>query len=350
MTKRVTLADVAELAGVSKTAVSLVLNDRPGTRLSEDVAGRVRAAAAELDYRPNPAARTLRKGTSQIVGFISDEVTITRYASAMIRGALDVAQQHEHTVLIAETGINRERRDRAVQTMLDQRPDGLVFGLMRARQIEVPRMPADVPVVILNGVSSADHPSVLPAEFSAGSEVAETLLAAGHRRIGLIGADSADALDPRVSSTISDRIAGIRTVLARANVPVVGAGAGLDWEPQLGYFATHQILDDHPQLTGLICMNDRLAFGSYQALYEGGRQIPEDVSVVSFDDEEIASYLRPQLTTARIPYEEMGREAMGMLLDRASDRSLPRRVAMPVQHRGSVGPPQPRLQPSRRLR
>ena len=168
MTKRVTMADVAERAGVSKTAVSLVLNDRPGTRLSEDVADRVRAAAAELDYRPNPAARTLRKGTSQIVGFISDEVTITRYASAMIRGALDIAQQHEHTVLIAETGIDRERRDRAIQTILDQRPDGLIFALMGARQIDVPEIPADLPVVILNGISSADHPCVLPAEFCRG--------------------------------------------------------------------------------------------------------------------------------------------------------------------------------------
>ncbi|HEU4546304.1 MAG TPA: LacI family DNA-binding transcriptional regulator, partial [Microlunatus sp.] len=190
MSKRVTMADVADRAGVSKTAVSLVLNDRPNTRLSEDVADRVRTAAAELDYRPNPAARTLRRGTSQIVGFISDEVTITRFASAMIRGALDTAQHHEHTVLIAETGIDRSRRDLAVQTMLDQRPDGLIFALMGARQIDVPDIPADLPVVILNGISSAGHPCVLPAEFLAGSEIAETLVAAGHRRIGLIGTTS----------------------------------------------------------------------------------------------------------------------------------------------------------------
>jgi LacI family transcriptional regulator len=340
MTRRVTMADVAERAGVSKTAVSLVLNDRPGTRLSKDVADRVRAAAAELDYRPNPAARALRKGTSQIVGFISDEVTITRYASAMIRGALDIAQQHEHTVLIAETGINRERRDRAVQTVLDQRPDGLIFGLMGARQIEVPTIPADLPVVILNGISAADHPSVLPAEFSAGSDVAEALVVAGHRRIGLIGSAGLDVVDPRVSATIGDRLAGIRAVLSQAGAAVVEVGAGLEWEPQLGHRATHEILDAHPQLSGLICLNDRLAFGAYQALQERGRHIPDDISVVSFDDDEIAAYLRPQLTTARIPYEEMGRQAMAMVLDRTEDRFCRRRVPMPVQHRGSVGPPQ----------
>ena len=323
MTKRVTMADVAERAGVSKTAVSLVLNDRPNTRLSEDVADRVRAAAAALDYRPNPAARTLRKGTSQIVGFISDEVTITRYASAMIRGALDAAQQREHTVLIAETGIDRSRRDRAIQTMLDQRPDGLIFALMGARQIDVPEIPADLPVVILNGISSAGHPGVLPAEFCAGSEIAETLVAAGHRRIGLIGATSLGPVDPRVSATIGDRMAGIGAVLARAGVPVVGVAAGLEWEPQTGHRMTHQLLDDHPDLTALICLNDRLAFGAYQALQERGQRIPDDLSIVSFDDEEIASYLRPQLTTARIPYEQMGREAMAMLLDPAGEGSRP---------------------------
>ena len=338
MTKRATMADVAERAGVSKTAVSLVLNDRPNTRLSVDVADRVRAAAAELDYRPNPAARTLRKGKSQIVGFISDEVTITRYASAMIRGALDTAQQHEHTVLIAETGIDRSGRDRAIQMMLDQRPDGLIFALMGARQIEVPEIPADLPVVILNGISSADHPCVLPAEFSAGSQIAETLVAAGHRQIGLIGTTSLGPVDPRVSATIGDRMAGIATVLARAGIPVVGAASGLEWEPQLGHRMTHQILDDHPDLTALICLNDRL----YQALQERGRRIPDELSIVSFDDEEIAGYLRPQLTTARIPYEEMGREAMAMLLDPAGHRSLLRRVAMPVQYRESVRPPRPR--------
>src|SRR6476659_7992556 len=124
MVKRVTLADVAERAGVSKTAVSLVLNDRPGSRLSDAVVERVRAAASELNYRPNHAARSLRVGKTQIVGFISDDVAITRYASAMIRGALDAALHYEHTVLIAETGSDPGRREQAVQAMLDRQPDG----------------------------------------------------------------------------------------------------------------------------------------------------------------------------------------------------------------------------------
>lgn len=84
--EEVTLADVASLAGVSSTAASLVLNDRPGSRLSADAAARIRAAAEQLNYRPNPAARSLRLGKTQTVAFLSDDVTVTRYASAMIRG------------------------------------------------------------------------------------------------------------------------------------------------------------------------------------------------------------------------------------------------------------------------
>ena len=104
MTKRPTLADVAARAGMSKTAVSLVLNDRPGSRLSADAVARIQAAARELNYRPNAQARSLRLGRTGTVGFISDDVTVTRFASAMIRGLLDVADERDQGVLIAETG------------------------------------------------------------------------------------------------------------------------------------------------------------------------------------------------------------------------------------------------------
>ena len=335
MPNRVTLADVAERAGVSKTAVSLILNDRPGSRLSQELATRVRAAAAELNYRPNPAARSLRLGKTQIVGFVSDDVSITRYASAMIRGALDVAQQCDHTVLIAETGSDPERREQAVQAILDRRPDGLIFGLMGAKEIDVPETNG-IPVVMLNGSSSANHRSVVPAEYEAGTRIAELLVQAGHRRIGIIGYPPPDLFNPRISATIGDRLAGIHAVLDRAKITVAAKVEHQFWEPHHGYQAAEQILDGHPEVTGLICMNDRLAFGAYQAIQERGLNVPDDISIASFDDDEIASYLRPQLTTAQIPYERMGCDAMTMLLKPEESSGHHRMVPMPVQHRASV--------------
>lgn len=335
MAKRVKLADVAKLSGVSQTTVSMVLNDRPNTRLSEETAERVRAAAAQLNYRPNPSARGLRVGKTATVGFISDEVTVTRFASAMIRGLLDVAEQREHTVLISESGRRPARIAAALDAMLDRRPDGIVFGLMGAKQIEVPKVPSDIPVVLLNSTSTEGHPSVLPDEYQAGREAARVLLDQGHRRIALIGR-SAELLKPEVSVTVGARYAGIDDALAEAGVDLVAEIEGMVWEPDLGFEGVHQLLDEGASFTGLICLNDRLAFGAYQALQERGLKVPHDVSVVSFDDEDLASYLRPKLTTMRIPYLEMGRRAMELVL--GDERPAQSLIPMPLQNRESVRP------------
>ena len=140
--QRATLADVAARVGMSKSAVSLALNNRPGSRLSQEAVARIHAAARELNYRPHPAARSLRLGKSGTVGFISKEVTVTRFASAMIRGILDVADEQERGVLIAETGGHPQQLERALDSMVDRQVDALIFGSLAARLIDVPALPA----------------------------------------------------------------------------------------------------------------------------------------------------------------------------------------------------------------
>ena len=335
MKKRATLADVAARAGLSMTAVSLVLNNRPGSRLSEEAAERIRAAAKELNYRPDPAARSLRIGKTRTIGFVSDDVTVTRYASAMIRGALDVAEARDHTVLIAETGSNPKRVEKALRVMLDRRVDGVVFGLMGAKEIDVPPMPYEVPVVLLNASSPAGLPSILPAEREAGYRVATLLIEAGHRRIAMIGYSDELRDRPRLSATVGDRYAGIFAALDEAGIELAARTEEKVWEPEEGYQAMCHILDSGVRVTGLIALNDRLAFGAYQALAERGRRVPDDLSIASFDDDVIASYLRPGLTTAQIPYEAMGRRAMELVLgsEPPQGRFL---VPMPLIVRGSV--------------
>ena len=335
MRKRPTLADVAELSGMSTTAVSLVLNNRPGSRLSDEAVERIREAARTLDYRPNPAARSLRLGKTRTVGFISADVTVTRFASGMIRGALDVADAHDHTVLIAETGSDPKKVKRALAAMLDRRADGVIFSPMGAKEIDVPDLPFDVPVVLLNAASAQGLPSVLPAERDAGYEVAKFLIDQGHRRIAMIGYSEMLHTDRRQSATIGERYAGIFQALDEAGIELAARFDEWLWEPEAGYRGMNEILDSGVHLTALVALNDRMAFGAYQALIERGRSIPADLSIASFDDEVIASYLRPGLTTARIPYEQMGRRAMEMLLspDRPMDQVL---VPMPLVVRGSV--------------
>ena len=330
--RRPTLSDVAELSGMSKSAVSMILNDRPGSRLSAEAAERVRAAAAELGYRPNPAAQSLRLGRTGTIGFISDQVTITRYASGMIRGVLDAAKSRGRTILMTETGGSDDLGE-AVQEMTDRRVDGLMIGLMAARVIDVPKIRGDIPVVIVNGRSDAGHPNVLPDERAAGALVAEHLLARGHRRIGVIGTIPHVAADPRRSTTIAERFAGIDDALSRVDADVVRVQVA-EWTPDVGYTDLHRLLDAHPDRTAIITGNDNIAFGVYQAMAERDLRVGRDVSVISFDDEELASFQRPGLTTARLPYEEMARHGIEMLVgerDLAHDR-----IPMPLIVRDSV--------------
>ncbi len=316
---------------MSKAAVSMILNDRPGSRLSADAAERVRAAADELGYRPNPAAQSLRLGKTRTIGFISDQVTLTRYASGMIKGVLESAREHGHTVLMNEMG-NRDLAG-AVQELTDRRVDGLIIGLMAAREIDVPAVPHGVPVVLVNGVSSADHPSVLPSERAAGAQVAGHLVERGHHRIGVIGEVRDIAADPRRSATIAERFAGLDEVLSTADVDVVRLAVP-QWRPEIGYEYTHRLLDAHPGVTAIIAGNDNVAFGVYQAMAERGLRVADDVSVISFDDEELASYQRPGLTTAHLPYEEMARRGVEMLV---GERDLAHeRIPMPLIVRDSV--------------
>ena len=338
MTARVTLADVAEQAGMSRTAVSLVLNNRPGSRISPEAVARIQQAAEELGYRPNPAARSLRMGKTRTIGFLSDDVAVTRYASAMIRGALDVAEASEHTVLIAETGADPKRVHAALEVMLDRQPDGLIIGLMGAKEIDIPPITGRLPVVLLNGTSPDAGTCVLPDEFEAGRAVANHLTERGHTAIALIGDHQELRTTPRVSATIGRRFAGIEAGLADRGLTLTHSVVKRSWEPQDGYDATHELLERGLDVTAVIAANDRLAFGVYQALQEAGLRIPHDLSVISFDDEVIAGYLRPALTSARIPYEEMGRRAMTLVL--AAERSAGEvLVEMPLQVRASVAAP-----------
>ena len=331
--RRPTLAQVAKAAGVTPGTASLVLNQRPGTRITPATAERVRAAAAELGYHPDPTARSLRTGKSRTIGFISDEVATTRFASALIRGAIDVAEKSNNLVLINECSFDPKRLDAAVSALVSRRVDGLVFALMKSRHVTVPRLPASLKAVIANGTATVagtdwQLPAVLPDETVSGASAAEYLLARGHRRIALVGRDEA-ACDSEVSVCISVRMASIDAALAAAGVELALEVPGSVWEPPLGAQAFAAIRDfnrahaDAP-ITAVIAGNDRIAFGLFQAAAHAGVRIPEELSVISFDDEVLASYLDPGLTTMALPYLEMGRRAAQLVLEPTELRGVKR--------------------------
>ncbi|MFC7383631.1 substrate-binding domain-containing protein [Sphaerisporangium rhizosphaerae] len=247
-----------------------------------------------------------------------------------------------------ETEGDAELERLLLQAMHDRQVDGLILASMFTRTIKVPKGITASPVVLLNAVPKgpAVLPAVLPHEVEAGRLAARVLLDAGHRDgIYLIGVGPGLRNVPSESVAALERLVGIREALGEAGVKVAGARTCFDWQPEYGLAATRDLLETvRPR--ALICFNDRIAMGAYQALDDFGLKVPADVSVVSFDDHPIASWMRPGLTTVALPHYELGRKAVDVLfteMDR--DPAEPgaaaevHRVPMPVRSRDSVAPP-----------
>lgn len=335
---RVTMADVARRAGVSHTAVSLILNNRVGTRLSPEAVERVRRAAEELGYRPNLTARALSTRRSHAIGFVSDRTATERYASALIHGALVEARARGYVLFIAETEGDPDAERQAFDALVDRQVDGLIFATSWSRKLELPEPPAHTRLVLLNAVSDHVPTAILPDEERGGREMVDLLLDAGrHDDVVLIGRTHTQPIDQWYTPTVQRRVEGIWASLDAHGVTPIAEIPCRRWYAEEGYNAMRDLLTSGVRPRGVICLNDRLAFGVYRALNESGMSVPEDTSVVSFDDDEIAQYLQPQLTTAALPYDQMGTLAVQLLLDSdAEEREY--LVEMPIRVRGSIQP------------
>lgn len=334
-TKRVTIADVAQASGMSKAAVSMILNNKPGTRLSAETSERVRGVAKKLGYRPNAAAQSLRSGKTRTLGFISDQVTVTRFASEMITGILRAAEARDHTVLIAETFGKPDQLAEAVTQMAHRDVDGLILGFMDSRQRELNLPSTGLPTVLVNGLDGNPSTAVLPNEYDSGAKAVQRVIESGARTVAVIGQlENAEKL-PEAYPSITRRFGSIQAALDKSELEVVGHWVLEDWNPSDGYTATTQLLVEGHRPDAIICANDRVAMGVFQALAEDGLMPGKDLSVLSFDDEIIATYLRPQLSSIRLPYEEMGALAVELLLDGKLE-PVEHQIDMPLIERDSM--------------
>lgn len=347
---RVTLADVAAASGVSITTASLVLTGRARElRISEAAERRVRSTARELGYRRYRVPVGQRAWRSQTIGFVSDTVASSGLAGEMVKGAVDAAYRRGFMLFVGESGGDPVVERALVDAMHDRHVDGVVFAAVYTRVLVVPDGLHDGPAVLLNAAPATRCavPSVLPDEVQAGRAAARVLLDAGHDRgVHLIGAGPGVHDVPPNSIAAAERLLGLREVFGEAGVEVVSAHRCPEWTPERGFEATEELLRDH-RPKALVCFNDRLAFGAYQALGEAGLSVPGDVSVIGFGDHPIASWLRPRLTTIALPHYELGARAVATLVEMVERRGrgvrspLIRRVPMPVREGGSVAPPRP---------
>jgi len=331
--QRTTLADVARLAGVSGTTVSYILNGRAEEmRIATETQQRVLAAVAELDYRPNHSARSLRTRTTKTIGVITDFVASGMFASRMLSGANAAARARDHVLLIAETEGDPAVERLLVDEMLERQVDGLVYVTRTTMELQEADGLPDNLVVLLNCVDrEGARPSILPDERAGGRASAEAILVSGLRAdVHVVGEDpTPHALAGPL------RLAGIAERLAESGVLLSGV-VPCEWAVEPAYDALGRWLDAGHRPRGLICLNDRVAMGVYQALGERGLVVPDDVAVVSFDGSELASWLRPRVTSVALPFERMGELAVHLLLGAEPADPGPRLVPMPLVDGQSV--------------
>jgi DNA-binding LacI/PurR family transcriptional regulator len=316
------LADVARLAGVSNATVSRVLNG------SAQVSARRRAAVAravdELGYRPNEAARALVSGRNRLVGVLAGDTTRYGFAST-IQGIQEAAIAHGLlvTVAVVRTGHPDDARS-AVDLLLRLPLAGVVgieFDSPVSRALEL--LPADLPAA--SATLMGTHLSGVPhahIDDEVGARLAtEHLLGLGHRTVHHLSVD-------HPSETGRGRTRAYLETLARAGAPspaVIMTG----WHPLQAYDATVRALDDG--VTALFCFNDDIALGSLRALTERGIRVPDDVSLVGFDDATFSQVISPALTSVRMDFRGLGRAVLEQLVARIEDAAAPDDVDLPAE-------------------
>lgn len=305
------MGDVARLSGVSQTTVSFVINDVPNANISEKTRTAVLKAVKQLGYTPNAMAIGLRTSQSHVIGLVTDEIATTPFAGQIIQGAQDAAREQQRLLILMNSGRDASLEDQEIGILLSRQVEGIIYATMRHRIIVPSKLLYQIPSVLLD-CRDADSslPSVVPDEFLGGYQAAEALLGKNHRCIGMINTS-----ENVPASQLREK--GFRQALTDHGME---ADDGLivygeDGNAKTGYDGAKTLFSRYKHMTALFCFNDRVAMGTYDALRQMHKRIPEDVAVIGFDNYElISANLHPELTSMQLPQYEMGRWAVEALL------------------------------------
>ena len=335
MSAKVTSIDVARRAGVSQSAVSRVFT--PGASASKATVAKVRKAAEELGYRPNPLARAMITGKSRIIGLVVAYLDNQFYPLALERLS-NALQAHGYHVLVFMASNRDEELDGIIQDLLDYHVDGIITASVAMSNAITERCSAaGIPVVMFNrGQDGPGLSSVTSANVAGGAQVAEFLLAGGHTRIAHIAGWQG-------SSTGRDRRQGFVTRLAEAGVTLSAEIDGM-YDRDTAATAARTLIDSATPPDAIFVGNDHMAFAVLDVLrHERGLSVPGDISVVGYDDVPLAAWPAYDLTTVRQPVNRMVEATVETLLAKIADPDRPPQkieIAAPLIVRGSARIPQ----------
>lgn len=312
---QVTAQQVAQQAGVSPTTVSFVLNDVPGSTISEETKERVRQVAKDLGYVPHVGARALARGRSNNIGLVliqpHFQVFTDPYVPNILTGMSEIT--HVNGLRILVEPIDSRERFSSIEDMLK---GGEVAAVMIVNMYEVEGelvqlLKQGYPIVSLDVSTSSAIPSVFIDHADGVRQAVQHLIGLGHRRIACI------TYGPLHAAThITWRLGIYRQTLEEAGIPyderLVRYGA---FDPETGYKAMQSLLAETDRPTAVFGMNDMMALGAMTAVHEAGLRVPDDIAVVGYDDIRTARFAQPALTTVRAPERELGRLGASMAVD-----------------------------------
>lgn len=300
--KRVTMADVAAQAQCSQATVSVVLNPNSKIKISDATRERILKIAEDLGYRAEGVPTVRLKPVREFV-VIFDDLTVCPEAVISADGVREATWETGDIVAVYNCHGDDKMEGRTIDAVLQRPLAGVIYATARTRSIVLPDAlkTSDVPVILLNCYSKdRSVPAVVPGDVAGGNRATELLVSRGHRRIAHITGEG-------WMEVSRDRLRGYREALATHDIAfdpkLVREG---NWQLSSGYEATQSLMALERPPTAIFCANDKMAMGCYEALKELGLRIPEDVSVVGFDDDELASHLFPKLTTLKFPRHPMG--------------------------------------------
>ncbi len=307
MARRATAQDVADLVGVSRSSVSLVLNGRGDGNISAVKQQAIIEAARQLNYRPNALALSLRSQRTWTLGVLTWQGA-TGFPETLLHAAWETATAAGYLTILMDTANDEHHQARAVTTLLDRQVDAFVVIAPELIDYQPTEAMAETPTILINCVDPERRvTSIAPDELGAASCAAQILIDRGHQRIGLLTDDAPTA-------QIRDRVAGVRAALCAAGLPAPLLLAS-DLEVHRGAALVRETLSGSDAPTGIICTHERLALGAVLAAAGLGLRIPADLSIVSLEDgEQLARNLVPALATVQRPDRAMAEQAIAILL------------------------------------